>query len=337
MTRDYYPKEEASDSSSTPFLSDPSANSHGGRLSSKPHKSFFFFFFRHRIFTLSFITLLSTVNFSIYFKIPSTLWIYLTAILILLPTSILYDSLSLAQSKGNLKVWWTRSRVFWVSLEILALFLLCLPRLSDSSSSRTSEWFGSRPRPHDSSGASSLNYNLQNQTFFISANLYQSENILPQFTRNLIELSEVLGSENVFISIYESNSVDSTKSLLKDFDQRLTEIGIRHKIISDNVGKHKGVAQSGRIKFLANARNKAQNAFYEAFPENAVVDSSSSSSDSSMTSSSTFQQTNKFDKVLWLNDIVFETRDVLELLSTNGGGFDQACGMDFFPLGLYDT
>lgn len=31
------------------------------------------------------------------------------------------------------------------------------------------------------------------------------------------------------------------------------------------------------------------------------------------------------------------TESILELLSTNNGHFDQACALDYFPLGFYDT
>lgn len=131
---------------------------------------------------------------------------------------------------------------------------------------------------------------------------------------------------------------------MKDFEAELSVKGIRHKIVSDDVGEHVEAGSSekaGRIKMLAHARNKAQSAFYEASESgrNGSVgskDDKQSSTDLVPTPSSS-NTAMKFDKVIWLNDIVFEPKDVLELIRTNGGEFDQACGIDFVPLGFYDT
>ena len=45
-----------------------------------------------------------------------------------------------------------------------------------------------------------------------------------------------------------------------------------------------------------------------------------------------------FDKILFLNDVVFTTDDILALLSTNGGEYAAACALDFkSPPNYYDT
>jgi len=45
-----------------------------------------------------------------------------------------------------------------------------------------------------------------------------------------------------------------------------------------------------------------------------------------------------FDKILYLNDVIFKPSDVLTLFATNGGVYDVACGIDFHYLPLiYDT
>ena len=44
-----------------------------------------------------------------------------------------------------------------------------------------------------------------------------------------------------------------------------------------------------------------------------------------------------FEKVIWINDILFESSTVHQLLNTEGGQFDQACAMDYCWLGFYDT
>jgi hypothetical protein len=43
--------------------------------------------------------------------------------------------------------------------------------------------------------------------------------------------------------------------------------------------------------------------------------------------------------VLWLNDVLFKSADMMRLLETQRGDYDVACAMDFGGalLGLYDT
>jgi hypothetical protein len=46
------------------------------------------------------------------------------------------------------------------------------------------------------------------QRFFIGLNLYNSEHVVPTITEILVKLVNVLGKDNVFISIYENGSND---------------------------------------------------------------------------------------------------------------------------------
>ncbi|KXJ95987.1 cryptococcal mannosyltransferase 1-domain-containing protein, partial [Microdochium bolleyi] len=46
----------------------------------------------------------------------------------------------------------------------------------------------------------------------------------------------------------------------------------------------------------------------------------------------------RYEKVLWLNDVVFDTQDLVTLLATNKGDYAAACSMDFKnPPFYYDT
>ncbi|RAL66182.1 hypothetical protein DID88_005854 [Monilinia fructigena] len=46
----------------------------------------------------------------------------------------------------------------------------------------------------------------------------------------------------------------------------------------------------------------------------------------------------KFDRVLWINDVVFTTTDVTTLLSTNSRSYAAACALDFsYSSQYYDT
>ncbi|PWN32573.1 uncharacterized protein FA14DRAFT_161952 [Meira miltonrushii] len=157
---------------------------------------------------------------------------------------------------------------------------------------------------------------------FIAANLYNSNNLFPKYGDDLIKLVESIGGpQNAYISIFESNSEDGTEKSLDRLSHKLQTHNIPHTIISGNNATksiptdHVGITDDGnrRIAFLANVRNEAMRPLYE-----------------NTTSL-------KFEKVLWLNDVIFDSDEIKELLQTNGGMYDEACAFDFMPLGLYDT
>uniref|UniRef100_V5EJG4 CAP59 (Required for capsule formation) n=2 Tax=Kalmanozyma brasiliensis (strain GHG001) TaxID=1365824 RepID=V5EJG4_KALBG len=155
--------------------------------------------------------------------------------------------------------------------------------------------------------------NSNNETVFIAVNLYNSEHLFPAFSDNLLQVVHHLGEENVFISIYESNSHDRTKQLLSQFERELHLRGIQNSIrMLDNNRRN----DMDRIERLALIRNEALN------PIQSGVHG---------------LHGRTFSKLLWLNDIFFRPESVLELFSTNGGRFDQVCGLDYLPLGFYDT
>lgn len=52
-------------------------------------------------------------------------------------------------------------------------------------------------------------------TTFLAMNLYQNEEVLPNFFQELPIILNQLGPQNVFVSIYENNSEDKTQELLK--------------------------------------------------------------------------------------------------------------------------
>lgn len=151
----------------------------------------------------------------------------------------------------------------------------------------------------------------------MAANLYNSDSILPRFTSSLFELAETMGDDNIFISIYESNSKDSTKAMLTMFDAELSRRNIPHHIQMEDNHNHIGLeGRFDRIKFLAQVRNKVYDAL-EVEPG--------------------ARYKSRVSRVLWLNDIIFDSTAALQLLNTNKGDYDVACSLDFVPLGVYDT
>ncbi|SPO25049.1 uncharacterized protein UTRI_01563_B [Ustilago trichophora] len=152
---------------------------------------------------------------------------------------------------------------------------------------------------------------------FIASNLYNSEEILPDYTTSLKRLISYLGPENVFVSIYESHSTDQTKPMLAQLHQDLAQMNVSRRILSDDRDIRKGKYISSvhdRIDFLAKVRNIAMQP---------LVDSAYAA--------------DKFTHVLWVNDLIFTPQDALNLLRTNNAHYDQACAMDFIGNGFYDT
>ncbi|CBQ70236.1 conserved hypothetical protein [Sporisorium reilianum SRZ2] len=148
---------------------------------------------------------------------------------------------------------------------------------------------------------------------FIASNLYNSQEILPSFSSSLKSLIQILGTDNVSVSIYESHSTDQTKPMLAKLDEELAQTNVSRRILSDDqtTRKDKLSAVADRIDFLAQVRNTAMQPLVDA--------------------------ADKYTHVLWINDVVFAAQDALELLHTNHARYDQACAMDFIGNGFYDT
>ncbi|KIW99782.1 uncharacterized protein Z518_10710 [Rhinocladiella mackenziei CBS 650.93] len=193
---------------------------------------------------------------------------------------------------------------------------------------------------HTYTDLSTLPSPAQNQKIFICAQFWTNAKIIQdRWGQALLDLVGVLGTENVFVSIYESGSLDNTKDVLKILDRVLEENKISRSIVLDptthadevNAGPldEQGHPRSGwiqtttvgagkemrRIPYLARLRNKSLQPLFDLH-----------------------ERGHNFDKILYLNDVVFRPRDVLSLLATNQGSFSAACALDFhYPPAYYDT
>ncbi|THX26260.1 hypothetical protein D6D11_10322 [Aureobasidium pullulans] len=173
---------------------------------------------------------------------------------------------------------------------------------------------------------------LDRPRVFIVGIHWNNEQILrSHWIHALIALTREIGPENVFVSIYESGSWDDTKGALRLLDNLLEERGIPRRIILDNTTHLDEISKSPsvrgwiktsrsktelrRIPYLAQLRNVAMQPLYDM--QNAAL---------------------AFDKILFLNDVVFESSDIHKLLSTNDGDYAAACALDFSkPPAFYDT
>lgn len=151
-------------------------------------------------------------------------------------------------------------------------------------------------------------------------------------------LARYLGPSRMFFSAVESGSQDRTKIQLKDVKARLDQLGIENEMsLGMTVAEQlkelgerppKDRREDGwiwnhaqdrwdmrRIPYLSRVRNQAMQPLYELE-----------------------RRGRKFDRVLWLNDVIFDTEDVVTLLNTRRGAYAAACSMDFKnPPFYYDT
>ncbi|KAF2856691.1 glycosyltransferase family 69 protein [Plenodomus tracheiphilus IPT5] len=150
---------------------------------------------------------------------------------------------------------------------------------------------------------------------YIAAQHWNNARLLRQHWNDaLVALVQELGSANVFVSIYESGSYDDTKGALRELDNALEGLGqpSEHGWVETADGQ----ARLRRIPFLARIRNHV----FEPLER------------------MTREGEESFDSILFLNDVVFTPRDVLNLLDTNGGEYAAACSMDYQkPPYFYDT
>lgn len=136
------------------------------------------------------------------------------------------------------------------------------------------------------------------------------------------------------MSIYESNSVDRTKTYLGTLNTTLSNLHIDHRIIMGEDDRRwwpYGTSPE-RIQYLAQARNKVLEPLQSVDPAVRLVD---------------YQE---FDKLIFINDVLFQWEDIVRLIATkvrkddNGDGneegkrerddeyadeYDMACGTDF--------
>lgn len=173
--------------------------------------------------------------------------------------------------------------------------------------------------------------NIHNEKIFIVASLYDSDGGLVSgpWGQSVLHLIDILGPENVFLSIYENDPDPSAQAALDLFAQRLpcassivTETlnlsKLHHVTISD------GTRRLKRIEFLADVRNRALRPLHNV---------------------SSVAHRTRFDKLLYLNDVVFDPIDAANLLlstrvdeTTGRTQYRAACATDFImPFKFYDT
>lgn len=173
--------------------------------------------------------------------------------------------------------------------------------------------------------------NPHNEKVFIAASLYDKNGGLLRgdWGRSVLHLIDMLGHDNVFVSIYENDPSEAAMLAMADFRERLPcESSIVHEELDtselDHVLTTDGTHKLKRMSFLADVRNRALRPLEDG--------------------TSTAYQTN-WDKLLYLNDVVFDPVDAANLLlntnvheRTGRTDYRAACSVDFInPFKFYDT
>ncbi|CAK1364728.1 hypothetical protein CB0940_08378 [Cercospora beticola] len=173
--------------------------------------------------------------------------------------------------------------------------------------------------------------NIHNEKVFIAASLYDQEGevVSGEWGQSVLHLINILGPQNVFLSIYENDPDPMAKAALDSFSKNVT---CAKSIVAETLDLSKlhhvstpdGTKRLKRIEFLADVRNRALRPLEDA---NSVAHST------------------RYDKLLYLNDVVFDPIDAANLLfSTNANEltgrtqYRAACATDFImPFKFYDT
>lgn len=167
---------------------------------------------------------------------------------------------------------------------------------------------------------------------YIAAQHWNSAAILRSHWNAAVhDLVQELGTNNVFLSIYESGSYDDTKDALRELDDALERLQVPRTIVLSNVSHADEIAKrptnEGWIKTPAGGLELRRIPFLSSVRNHVFRPLETLTA-----------QGGHFDTILFLNDVVFDTTDVLRLLDTNGGSFAAACSLDFSkPPAFYDT
>jgi hypothetical protein len=210
------------------------------------------------------LPLLASVLAHVYFRMFSTLHIYLALVWLGVPAATV-STLAAIASRSATKSASGRDRL---KATVLLTLLCTVIRRTFTVNPRQA--FSNDPYEQS-----------QNQTFFIAVDMYNSEHLFPSFSQSLLTLAERLGKSNVFVSIYESNSKDSTKQHLLRLQSEFGLRGISNQIrMIDNSRRE----ELDRIQRLAMVRNEALRPIHDG------IDALNNQT---------------FSKLIWLNDILF--------------------------------
>ena len=213
------------------------------------------------------LPLIISVFAHIYFRMFSTLHIFLAFVWVGLPAAT-FSAIAVVASRYNSKI--ATGRDYFKAAILLALLGTVAWRTCTTSPRRAPTSVTLMPH--------------SNETVFIAVNLYNAEHLFPAFSDSLFELMHHLGEDNVYVSIYESNSKDRTKQHLSLLQRDLERRGVQNRIrMLDNSRRE----ELDRIERLAIIRNEALSPIHDGIHG---------------------IHNRTFTKLIWLNDIFYRPR-----------------------------
>lgn len=136
------------------------------------------------------------------------------------------------------------------------------------------------------------------ERLFIASMHWNNEPILRSHWNNaVIELAKTFGPDNVFVSVYESGSWDDSKGALRELDAGLDRLGVRRNITLSDTTHQDELSARPREGWIDTPRQKKElrRIPYLARLRNLTLQPLEDLSQQGIT----------FDKVLFLNDVVF--------------------------------
>lgn len=141
---------------------------------------------------------------------------------------------------------------------------------------------------------------------FIASMHWNNERIIrSHWSAAVLDLVRYFGADNVYISIVESGSWDDTKGALRELDQELGRLGVERSIEiydkthEDEIERVPEADESGWI-LTSRGRKELRRIPYLADIRNRVMDKLGQLAEGTNGKGKRF-----FDKVLWVNDVVF--------------------------------
>lgn len=157
-----------------------------------------------------------------------------------------------------------------------------------------------------STSSTSSEHGARKERIFIGSMHWNNEKIIrSHWGAAVLDLVRYFGVENVYISIVESGSWDDTKGALRELDAELEKLGVERSIElletthTDQVTRipepneegwvwtSRGKMEMRRIPYLAKVRNRVMEKLKH------------------LAETTDGQERRSFDKVLWLNDVIF--------------------------------
>lgn len=155
------------------------------------------------------------------------------------------------------------------------------------------------------------------EKYFLAVNFWDNEAILPSFFSSIFALSAHLGPQNLFLSIAENDSRDSTLALLRSYERDLKRLKIPYNLHTatglrtanrTSYPDQPWLSVADRMSYMASIRNRALTPLYTS--------------------------RERYSRIVFFNDVLWDPSAVLALLSTPG---EEVCTLDFDSSGLYDA